>query len=360
MAISTGTALALASVPVVTSIIGGLFGSKSQKSANEANVQMQRETNEMNERLFHESQAFQEDMWNKTNAYNDPSHQTELLQKAGINPAAVYGNGSMSEASMPSSPTAPQIGAATVNPVDYSWIPNSIDMGVNAYFNNQILSNNVTKGKADAQIAKVQAEIDTQTMEYRAMKVINDSQASEFQKEQARVTLEVLRATKQDQIRQAQWQTDLMQKEYEKSINSIAESKLRQESQRIANEYAPKMNEASLKQFHASVASMYAAAREHDSAAVLNHARKAIAVLEKEGVRLDNQQKDSIMDALVDKAWSEADEAYWKSEEAAKLYKLGKRVGEFTPADRFDGDTYGSYKGRSRQSRHYRKLGVKQ
>ena len=327
MAISTGTALALASFPVVSNIIGGLFGSKSQKSANEANVQMQRETNEMNERLFHESQAFQEDMWNKTNAYNDPSHQTELLQKAGINPAAVYGNGSMPEASIPSSPTAPQMGAATVNPVDYSWIPNSIDMGVNAYFNNQILSNNVTKGKADAQIAKVQAEIDTQTMEYRIMKVINDSQASEFQKEQARDTLEVLRATKQDQIRQAQWQTDLMQKEFEKAVNSIAESKLRQEAQKIANEYAPKMSEASLKQYQAAVAEMYASMREHDSAAALNHARKAIAVLEKEGVKLDNDQKDAIMDTLIDKAENEADEAFWNAQDAKKRVVSG-RIGQ--------------------------------
>lgn len=335
MAITTGAALALGGSALLSSVLGGIFGSSSQKSANVANIRMQRETNEMNERLFHESQAFQEDMWNKANAYNDPSHQVELLQRAGINPVAVYGSGSMPEASMPSSPTAPQMQAAQVNPVDYSWIPNSIDMGVNAFFNNQILSNNVVKGHADAQIAKVQSEFDAQTLEYRAMKVMNDSKASAFQKEQARITLEVLQATKQQSIRQAQWQTDIMEQEYNKAIQSIHESKLRQEAQKIANEYAPRMNEASLKQYQAAVAEMYASKRDHDSAAALNHARKAIAVLEKEGVRLDNEQKDAIMDALIDKAESESDEAFWNAQSAKKTFSSGY-VGKAFPASTLD------------------------
>lgn len=333
MAITTGTAAMLAGSGLLGSVLGGLFGSKSQRSANEANIQMQRETNEMNERLFHESQAFQEDMWNKTNAYNDPSHQVELLQKAGINPAAVYGNGSMPEASMPSSPTAPQMGAATVNPVDYSWIPNSIDMGVNAFFNNQILSNNVVKGKSDAQIAKVQAELDAQTLEYRAMKIINDSQASEFQKEQARVTLDVLNATKQESITQAQWSTKIMSQEYEKAVQSIAESKLRQEATRIANEYAPRMNEANLKSLQASATSMFAAARDHDSSALLNHARKLLTDIEKEGVKLSNEEKDSIMDAIIESAWNSAEESYWNAQEKAKIFRLGRRESEIWPAN---------------------------
>lgn len=360
MAITTGAAIALGGSALLSSILGGIFGSSSQSSANKTNLQAARETNALNKQMFDQSIAYQNEMFDKTNAYNSPANQVKLLQQAGINPGAVFGNGSFSDASMPSSPGIPSMVSGHVEPVDYSWIPNSVDMGVNAYFNNQILNNQVVKGHSDAQIAKVQAEFDAKTLEYKCLKVMNDADASSYAKEQAKITLDVLAQTKKDTISQAQWSTKIMEQEYEKAVNSILESKLRQEAQRIANEYAPKLNDAQLKQYQASVAQMYASAREHDSAAVLNHARKALTVMETEGVRLSNQEKDSIMDALVDQAYSAADDAYFKSEETAKLYKLGKRVGEFTPADRFDGNRYGSYRGRDKNQRHYRKLGVKQ
>ena len=261
MAITTGTALALGGASVLTGLLGGIFGSSSQKSANQTNLQAARETNQLNKQLFDQSIAYQNEMFDKTNAYNSPVNQVKLLQKAGINPAAVYGNGSTADASMPSSPSAPSMVTGHVDPVDYSWIPNSIDMGVNAYFNNQILNNEVVKGKYDTQIAKVNAEESLRTLEARCERVINDSKASEYSKEQAKVTLEILQRTKQESITQAQWSTKIMQEEYEKAIQSISESKLRQEAQRIANQYAPKMNDAQLKQYHANVAACYAAAR---------------------------------------------------------------------------------------------------
>lgn len=331
MAISTGTALALGGSALLSSVLGGLFGSSSQSEANRMNVQMARETNQLNYDMFQRSLAFQQQMWNKTNQWNSPQHQVQMLQQAGINPGAVFGNGSTADATPMSSPSLPSLATPHVDPVDYSWIPNSIDMGVNAYFNNQILNNQVVKGHSDAQIAKVQAEFDAQTLEYRCLKVMNDADASSFAKEQAKITLDVLAQTKRDTISQAQWSTKIMSQEYEKAINSIHESKLRQDAQRIANEYSPRMNEANLKQYQASVAQMYASAREHDSAAVLNHARKAIVVLEEKGVRLTNEEKESAMDALVDKAWNEADESYWNAQSAKKTFSsgyIGRAFGE--------------------------------
>lgn len=367
MAISSGTALAIAGGSLLSSIIGGLFGSSSQSSANQTNLQAARETNQFNKQMFDQSIAYQNEMFDKTNAYNSPQNQVALLQKAGINPAAVYGSGSTADATMPSSPSAPSMVTGHVDPIDYSWIPNSIDMGVNAYFNNQILNNNVVKGKYDAQIAKVQSEFDMKTLEYRCLKTLNDADASSFAKEQAKITLDVLSQTKKDTITQAQWSTKIMSQEYEKAIQSIHESKLRQEAQRIANQYAPKMNEANLKQYHANVAAMYASARESDSAAVLNNARKAVVDLEKEGVRLSNTEKDSIMDALIDKAWNEADESYWDAQSAKKTFSsgyIGRAFGENawdTPAsdrspreDRVD-NAFGTKKARTRYPHDYSK-----
>lgn len=70
----------------IGSLLGGLFGSKSQKSANSANLQIARETNKLNRDLFYANQSWQEEMWNKQNAYNDPSAQAQRLVAAGFNP----------------------------------------------------------------------------------------------------------------------------------------------------------------------------------------------------------------------------------------------------------------------------------
>lgn len=313
------------------SLLGGLFGSSSQSKANEQNMQLARETNQQQREMFDESMAFQNEMFDKTNAWNAPANQVKLLQQAGINPGAVFGNGTTSDATPLSAPSSPSLATAEVNPVDYSWIPNSIDMGVNAYFNNQIMNSEVSKKSADSQIAKFQAELDAKTLESRALKIMNDADSSSFAKEQASITLEVLRSTKQESITQAQWSTKIMQQEYEKAINSIHESKLRQEAQRIANEYAPKLNEAELKQYQANIAEAYASAKDHNSSAVLNSARRAIAVLEEKGVRLSNEEKENVMDAIIDKAWNEADQSYWDAQSSKKTFSsgyIGRAFGE--------------------------------
>ena len=310
MAISTGTALALGGAGVLSSLIGGIFGSRSQSEANRQNVQLARETNQLNYDMFQRSMAFQKEMWNKTNQWNSPAHQVEMLQRAGINPAAVYGTGSTSDATPLSAPSAPGMTTAHVEPVDYSWIPNSLDMGVNAYFSNQILGNQVTKGKADAQIAKVNAEFELRTLESNCMKVLNDSKASEYAKDSARVTLEILQRTENDSVKQAAWQTQIMQKNYEEAVERICLNKLQQRAQEIANEYVPRLNEAQLRQYKAAVANMYASARANDAAAVHSHAQAALTAVQESGQKISNDTARRMQNSLVDKAFAEADNAY--------------------------------------------------
>lgn len=324
MAISTGTALALGGSALLSSVLGGLFGSSSQSEANRMNVQMARETNQLNYDMFQRSLAFQQQMWNKTNQWNSPQHQVQMLQQAGINPGSVFGNGSTADATPMGVPSTPSMVTPRIDPVDYSWIPNSIDMGVNAYFNNQILNNQVVKGHSDAQIAKVQAEFDAQTLEYRCFKVLNDADASSFAKEQAKITLEVLAQTKRDTISQAQWSTKIMAQEYDKAFNSICESKLRQEAQRIANQYAPKMSEAQLKQYHANVSAAYAAARASDASAADSYAHEAVNNIVAAGGKIDNQQKKIMFSSISKKAQEEAKQA----EEATKQMRSKTRSGE--------------------------------
>lgn len=340
MAISTGAALAMGGSAILSSLLGGIFGSSSQASANRTNLEATRETNEMNKELFNQSLAWQEEMWNKTNEYNSPKEAMARLRAAGINPMLSQDFG---DASMPSSVTPPTMQAGHVNPVDYSWIPKMVDNGVNAFFNNQILSNEVVKGANDAQISKVNAEFELSSLKYKLQQVVNDTHKSSYEREQAAISLNILNQTQQNSVKQSQWQTDIMQKEFEKAVNDIAESKLRQEAQNIANQYAPELNEQQLRQYQANVKAAYSAAAANDAAAVESAARKALTDLQAEGVKLSNQEKDSILDAIIDKAWSEADDAYWHSQESAKIFRVGKRESEIWPGNNVDGRSYTNY-----------------
>lgn len=316
MAITSGALLGAAGIGAAGSLLGGLLGTSSQKSANSTNLQIARETNQMNRELFNQQLAWQEDMWNKTNAYNDPSHQVELLQRAGINPAAVYGNGSTSPASMPSVPSAPQMQGATVNPVDYSYLGNVVDNGVNAYLNNQILNNTIDKTAADAQIAKVQAEFDAKSLQDRLIRTANDASKSEFERETARMELKFLTTTFDQRVMQSEQLTKINKLQMDETFNRIQESKLRQTAQQIANEFAPQANAAQLKQYQASISQMYAAARASDASAANQYAQEALNNLSAEGVKIDNRTRERCQNALVDEAFSKADQAYQLSENA--------------------------------------------
>lgn len=328
------------------SLLGGIFGSSSQSAANETNLQIARETNKQNRDLFNQSMAWQTDMWNKTNAYNDPSHQVEMLLKAGINPAAVYGNGATSMASSPSVPSAPNMIGSTVQPIDYSWLGQGISGAVNAYYNNNLTNSVTQKNINDAQISKVNAELAAQSFKHNLVKIINSAETSEYEKNMARMQMKIMDKTQWQSVLQSEWQTRIMESNYDLAINNIAESKLRQVGMDIANQYAPQMNEANLKQFQANIKAAYAAARASDASAVHMYAQAALANLQSEGVRLDNQQKDSVMDAIIDQAWNEADKSYWSAQETAKAFRVGQRYSEFAPGNDFDGRSYTNYSGR--------------
>lgn len=346
----------LAGGTVLGSLIGGLFSSSSTKSTNATNIQLQRETNQLNREMFNQQLAFNEDMWNKTNAYNAPAAMVKRLQAAGINPALANDFGT---ASMPSAPSAPTMQAAHVDPVDYSWLGNAISTGTNAYFNNNLTDAATKKTINDAQISKVKAELDTKSLKDQLVRIANDSRKSEYEREQARIQLSILDRTQEDAVRQASWQTKIQEQQYEDAVNRIAESKLRQRAQEIANEYAPRLNQAALKQYNANVAQLYASAKNQDAQSVESHARKLLVDLEANGVRLSNQQKDDMYDAIVDEAWNKADESYWNAQQAKKAYSsgtIGKAFGSNswdTPASdrRSRKDVFNSRLGRSKNNR---------
>lgn len=76
-------------------VVNGLFGSVGNAQSNQANLQAVRETNDMNYKIAQENNAYNYKLWQETNEYNSPYNQMQRLQNAGLNPALVYGNGSV-------------------------------------------------------------------------------------------------------------------------------------------------------------------------------------------------------------------------------------------------------------------------
>lgn len=146
---------------IAGSLLGGLFGSSSQSKANKANIQMQRETNELQYRMFNEANAWNENMWNMQNEYNTPAAQAQRLKEAGINPAFVFGNGSISEAGGVSSASPPSLGTPKVTP--YDWNP-AIHTAVDAFMQSQMQSAQIKMLGAQERNLEIQNQLDEMSL----------------------------------------------------------------------------------------------------------------------------------------------------------------------------------------------------
>ena len=139
--------LGAAAITAGASLLGNVLGLGSSKSANQTNLQIARENNQSQRELFHEQMAYNTDMWNKQNQYNLPVNQVQRLLAAGINPAAVYGNGTMSEAGQLTAPNAPNLQQAHVSPYDFDF--SGVGQAVNAYYQNQLINEQKKKTAAE-------------------------------------------------------------------------------------------------------------------------------------------------------------------------------------------------------------------
>lgn len=82
------------------SLLGGLFSSSGQKSANDTNMQIAQAQNQWNI-----------EQWNRENEYNTPAAQVQRLKDAGLNPNLIYGNSSAGAVSA----SSPRASGATVS-----------------------------------------------------------------------------------------------------------------------------------------------------------------------------------------------------------------------------------------------------
>lgn len=135
-----------------SSLLGGLFGSGAQSSANRTNIQIARETNQMQYQMFKEQNAFNERMYNQMQQYNTPAAQMQRYNEAGINPYVAAGNVQTGNAQSALQSAQPlPLHTAQVQPVDafkdsFSQIGNVISQ----YAQNELALSQAQKNRAEA------------------------------------------------------------------------------------------------------------------------------------------------------------------------------------------------------------------
>lgn len=126
--------IAGAAIAGVGSLLGGLFGHKSTKSANATNLQAVRETNQANMDLNRYNWAKTYQMWHDTNEYNTPLNQRQRFMQAGINPYFALNSMNAGNAGASSSPSMIPMQAGHVEPYNYDFVSQSTQNALQAYF----------------------------------------------------------------------------------------------------------------------------------------------------------------------------------------------------------------------------------
>lgn len=251
---------------LATGILGGLFNLGSTIATNEYNQEIARQQRE------HEI-----NLWKMNNEYNDPSNQMARLEKAGLNPDLIYGNGQTNAVGNSSAPAGSGLAIPAQAP------------------------------KADpyllAQLEKIEADTYKSNMEGKQVDLQNEVY-EETGLAQSLAILGVTKAQEQDflaSVKQRHQLIDQSKKYVEEMDNNI---KLIQE----------KVNEVS-KNAHLL-----------DLKAMSEQELIAIYQLQKFGLNLDNEQKEIVNRYLPQKLRSEIDKNIADAEESLSSAKeLGGR-----------------------------------
>lgn len=336
----------------VGSLASGVLGYFGQKAANEAMLKATRETNEQNYKIWQEQQQHNIDMFNleneankenwqyqfdTTNAYNDPSAQVARLRAAGLNPtmamqggnaAGVASSSSMGSASAhPAS--APQMQAPPSEAFTPPWLVASQQSLQGLMSFAQALNLNKENENFESMINERDEMLPVRKSN---MKMDTDSKFADIKFKNAQTFSEGIRARL----------LGLQEKYDESTLNARIElqdeitkhmraqrigQELNNEAQQIMNEWLPaekqmqflqdvaelelmyqqqEINEKQLEVLVAQKVSFYAQAKAANAQASYFGAQTELTKkqglkvdAETESIKIDNRQKDALVDSVV-------------------------------------------------------------
>lgn len=317
-----GAAMVSGAASILGGGLSGLFGSssaskslKAQREANATNLQIARETNEANRNL-----------WREQSEYNTPVNQMARFRAAGINPYMA-----VSQITSGNAETAPVMQSAVVDPTynstaaaaemqGYSKLADSIPAAVNFALDAQakVSQNKILASQAKYSEAMTYQQLLEQMERFHLLNKMNKKAAIEnfylpSLSDMNLQTAEQHIKESNERIHTMQAQRDVM--EVSKRYNIALTDQVRQNISNSVLQLA-----WNIKVARSQIASNYASSEQALSAAEVNRqTKKAIAQQEKlfkaqtkktlfeAGVIPHGKNADSYVNALVDKAWQDAE-----------------------------------------------------
>lgn len=278
-------------LPGVGDIIGGIFDSVNTNKVNNTNWDIAKMNNEMQYKMFQEQLGYNTKERLETQEYNSPENQRRLYEQAGINPYAMLGN-MKPETVAQSAPAAPSMQSPEIHRNDAmgNMFRNlGKDVGV-ALENEQLgLDNEIKRIELSFKTQEKILSIQDRIAEIESKKVhtaVDREQVRTLQKnlEILEENLDVLRSTKPEVKKQAQLDTKAKE--------------LENRAKELSNKYSEWQNDFAKKRGFKELALLDAQVKESLSQSALNGALsakamadKALLDVEKEGVKLDNDEK---------------------------------------------------------------------
>lgn len=325
MAAEVGAAAVTGGSNLLGSIID-LFG---MNKTNKQNIAMQRETNALNYKMFQEQMAFAKEQQDLAMSYNDPSGQVARLRAAGINPAAVFGNGSVSEVSALSPPSGNPMVAPHAQPLNYGALGAAVAGGSQAYFDAQLNQALTDKTLNESNIAQADAAFKNASLADRLAQVASDKDRSKIERDSAQKHLDILRHTQDALERQEELKADVLDKQV---MNFQLDNDAKDLANRIATvelHWIGKEKTAQYDLFMAQIRSALASARAGDAQAALSYAAAALNEAKEAGAWYDAEVARRTVDALVDQANNEKVRSYWEAMQKRKEYNVGGWTSKF-------------------------------
>lgn len=356
----TGSAL----IGAGASLLGNIFGSKSQSDTNKTNLQIAQMNNEFNERMFNQQLEYNQDMFNqqvdydwkktqyqteKNNAaqlaavgmqqeYNSAVNQRKRLEAAGLNPYLMMSGGNAGTASAVSSsagtggsPSAMGVNAPTASPAvmqafrpDFSGVTGVIQT---------LLDIQAQKGVREAQASSLGEQASGFKIEnkYKAEKLLweiynskadynlkNSQEAlnnMSFARMQAMFSSDVSKAQREADNAQFTGELIRAQTAWQQLQGLLGAKELKYYDQKVLQELAI----MSAQQY-----SLVAAGKASEA-----QARQAIEnalnlVEQREGIKVDNYVKQNTANALIKTARNNCNTSYWISKDTKNTYDYNK------------------------------------
>lgn len=321
------------------SLTAGLIGlgSSQDESARAQNRQWKYNSNLMTYQHqlgvsdWNRQSAWAEDMWNKQNAYNSPEQMVERYRNAGINPNAIYGNGSVIAAGGVQAPSQPSVGLGSVSPVDtgqfYSQAAHAVQGSVNSYYNNELLRSQASKNTVEA--ARTEA-----LTPHEVTILQNQAKGSGFEADLAKTRLAYESAVLKTNI-------DLQMGNRDVQLQNLENLRLQQKNMELQNgllqiqkEFEPQLKRGQLAQFDAAVTQLRASAgllnanrllTDEQRLTEIEHRADVIVNREMHGLdkEIKNATKQYVIDLFKEDLYSKEDSRMLRGLDAYQKH-LGK------------------------------------